>query len=76
MSAVAVFAQVVAPGGWRAWGLVDWVVAIVIVAAVVAILYFALQAMGVALPEWFKKICLVVLVAVVAILAIKLVASL
>jgi hypothetical protein len=78
MSAVSLVAQVVqpAPAGWRAWTLTDWVVAIIIVAAVVAILYVALQAMGITLPEWFKRIAIIVVVAIVAILAIKLILSL
>lgn len=76
MSSAVLLGQVVREGGWRAWTLTDWVVAIIIVAAVVAILYVALQGMGITLPDWFKKICLIVLVAVVAILAIKLILSL
>lgn len=76
MTNVATFAQVVQAGGWRTWGLVEWVVAIIIVATVIAILYVALQAMGITLPEWFKKIAIIVVVAIVAILAIKLILSL
>lgn len=77
MNAVALVAQAVAPGGgWRAWTLTDWVVAIIIVAAVIAILYVALQGMGITLPEWFKKIAVIVVVAVVAVLAIKLILTL
>ncbi len=70
------FAQVVQGGGWRAWGLVDWLIAFVVVAAVIGIVYIALRQFGIVIPDWFKQILLIVLVAVVAILAIRFVVSL
>ena len=70
------FAQVVAPGGVRAWTVGDWVIAIIVVAAVIAVLYVALQGMGITLPPWLKKIGLIVLVAVVAVVAVKLLLAL
>jgi hypothetical protein len=59
----------------RAWGVVDWIIAIIVIAACIGILYVALRVFGVTLPDWFIKICLIVVVAVVAIAAIRLVAS-
>ncbi len=54
----------------RGWTPMQWVVAIILVAAAFAILYVALPAMGIALPAWFMQIMLIVLIAFVAIAAI------
>lgn len=63
--------QVVGPAPARAWGLADVLIAIIVVAACVMILYVALRAMGVQLPPWVIHIFVIVLVAVVSVLAIK-----
>jgi len=55
--------------------LVEIAIAVVIVAAVVALVYVALQQFGIGVPEWVKKVFWIVVVAVVVILAIKLVAG-
>jgi hypothetical protein len=56
--------------------ITEWLVWIVIVAACVGIMYVALRVFGVAIPEWALKIFWICVVAVVAILAIRFVASL
>lgn len=59
-----------------AWSIGDIVIAIVIIAAVVAVMYIALRQFGVAIPPWVIQIFWVVVVAVVAILAIRFLLSL
>ncbi len=71
-----IFAQVVQGGGWRAWGLVDWLIAVIIVCAVVAIVYIALRQFGIEIPAWFKQVLLILVVAIVCILAIRFLVSL
>jgi len=56
----------------RNWTFMQWVVAIIVIAAAVAILLIALPAMGIALPSWFIQIVWVVVIAFVAIAAIGL----
>lgn len=59
-----------------AWGLVDWLVFIVIAGACIGIVYVALRVFGVAIPDWAVKIFWIVVAACVAVLAIRFVASL
>ena len=61
---------------YTTWSFVDIVVAIVIVAACIGIMYVALRVFGVTIPPWVIQIFWIVVVAVVAILAIRFVASL
>jgi hypothetical protein len=65
------FAQVVVPG----WSLGQILIAIVVVAACVALVYVALRQFGIAIPEWVKQIFWIVVVAFVVIVAIKFVLS-
>lgn len=60
----------------QAWSIADFLIAVVIVAAAVGILYLALQYFGIAIPPVIIKIFWIVIVACVAILAIRFVASL
>ncbi len=60
----------------HAWGLVDWLIFIVIAAACIGITYMALQYFGVTIPDIAVRIFWIVVVAVLAILAIRFVASL
>lgn len=53
------------------WTLENWVIAIIILAAVVGITYAALQYFGVALPSVFMRIVGIVLVAAFAIIAVR-----
>ncbi len=58
------------------WSFVNIAIAVVIVAAVVGIVYVAMRVFGVAIPQWVVHIFWICVVAVVAIFAIKFVASL
>lgn len=59
-----------------AWSIGDIVIAIVIIAAIVAVMYIALRQFGVAIPPWVIQIFWICLVAVVAIVAIRFLLSL
>lgn len=61
---------------YSTWTFVDIMVAIVIVAACIGIMYVALRVFGVTIPPWVIQIFWICVVAVVAILAIRFVASL
>ncbi len=58
------------------WGFTDFLIAIVVIAACVGITYAALQYFGITIPSVVVYIFWIVLVAIVAILAIRVVASL
>jgi hypothetical protein len=60
--------MVVAPGGW---GIVQIVIAIIVIAAVVGIMYVCLQQFGIQIPPFVVKIFWIVVAAVVGILAIR-----
>lgn len=47
------------------------VIAIIIIAAIVAIMYVALRKFGIEIPDWVLQIFWIVIVAIVAIVAIK-----
>ncbi len=54
------------------WTFMQWVIAVIIVAAAVAILFVALPAMGIVIPQWVVSIFWIVLIAFVAVAAIGL----
>jgi uncharacterized protein (DUF983 family) len=58
------------------YSLLQVLIAVVIVAGAVAIVYVVLDRMGVAIPEWVTRIFWILVVAVVAILALKFLFSL
>jgi hypothetical protein len=58
------------------WGLVDIIIAVVIIAAIIGIMYVALRQFGVAIPQWAVTIFWICIVAIVAIFAIRFVAGL
>ena len=58
------------------WGIVEWFVFIIIIAAVCGITYLALQHFGITIPPIFLRILGIVLVAAFAILAIRFLLSL
>ncbi len=60
----------------RFWSWGDILIGIVVVCAAVALVVVALKAFGIQLPEWFKQVILIVVVAVVVIVAIRFVLSL
>jgi len=59
-----------------AWSITDLLVAVVIVAACIGIMYIALRVFGVTVPPWAVQIFWIVVVAIVAIFAIRFVATL
>jgi hypothetical protein len=69
--------QILAQGGrfMAGWGLVDIIIAIIIIAAAIGIMYVALRVFGVAIPPWVVQIFWIVVVAFVAIFAIRLLFS-
>ncbi len=67
--------QIVFPHGGGGWGIGQIAIAIVIIAAVVALVYVALNQFGVGIPAWVIKIFWILVVAFVVILAIRLVLS-
>lgn len=58
------------------WSLSQTAVALVVIAAVCAILWFALGAMGIVIPQFVVVCFWIIVIAVVAVLAIRFVASL
>lgn len=53
------------------WSILAILIAIVVIAAGVAIVYVALRKFGVTIPDWVVQIFWILVVAVVAILALK-----
>lgn len=58
------------------WGLVDWFILIIVLAAVIGITYAVLNYFGVQIPPIFIRIVLIVIVAAFAIVAIRFLLSL
>lgn len=69
--------QLLAQGGrfLAGWGLVEIIIAVIIIGAAIGIMYIALQKFGVAIPPWAIQIFWIVIVAFVAIFAIRLLFS-
>jgi hypothetical protein len=65
-----------AQAAWRAWSLGDLLVAVVVIAACVALVYVALRQFGIVIPQWVVSVFWIVVVAFVVIMAIRLVMSL
>lgn len=51
--------------------MISWVLTLIIVAAVVAIALVAIRAMGVDVPPWVVQILWILVIAIVAVAAIK-----
>ncbi len=73
ISLTALFALWERPIG--AWGIVDVLKLIVVIAACIGIVYVALRVFGVTIPPWVVQIFWIVVAAFVAIFAINLIAS-
>lgn len=58
------------------WTFADYAVALVVLLAIVALVYVAARAMGAPLPQWFFQVVGIVVVAVVVIVAIRILVSL
>lgn len=61
--------------GWRTWSLGEILIAVVVIAAAIALVYVALRQFGVDIPPWAKQAFWIVIVAFVIVLAIRLVLS-
>jgi hypothetical protein len=59
--------------GFWGWSIGEIAIAIVIIAAVVALVYVALNQFGVAIPPWVVRVFWIVVVCFVVIFAIRLV---
>jgi membrane protein DedA with SNARE-associated domain len=71
------FAQIVQPVfGVRAWSLGEFLIAVVVIAACVALVWVALTKFGITFPDWVVQVFWIVIVAFVVILAIHVVLSL
>lgn len=53
--------------------LLGLIILVVVIVGVCAIAYIGCQAMGIVIPEWFKKILMIVLIVFVVIVAIKII---
>ncbi len=62
-------------GPIASWGVVEIAITIVIIAAIVALVYVALQQFGVAIPGWVQHVFWICVVAFVIIFAIRVVAG-
>ncbi len=60
----------------KGWSIADILVMIIVIAACVGIMYVALKVFGVGIPEWAVHIFWIVVVAFVAIVAIRFILSL
>ena len=69
--------SLLAVGAGVFWGytFVDVLIAVVVIAALVALVYVALRQFGVTIPGWVVQVFWIVAVAFVVIFAIRLVAS-
>jgi hypothetical protein len=59
----------------RSWSITELCIVIVMIAAVIALMFVALNKFGVAIPDWVKQCFWIVVVAFMVIFAIRLVAS-
>jgi hypothetical protein len=58
-----------------AWGIGEWIIAIIVIAACVGVMYVALNYFGVQIPPWAIRIFWIVVVACVAVFAVRLMLS-
>jgi hypothetical protein len=60
-------------GNVRVWGFGEFLIAIVVIAACVALVYVALRKFNIEIPDWVVQVFWIVVVAFVVIVAIRLV---
>ncbi len=73
---IPLFADVVVHNGPAAWGIGEWAIAIVVIVAIIAILYTALDYFGIAVPPIVLRVIGICLVALLVIVAIRFLLSL
>ncbi len=59
----------------KGWSITQWIMAVILAAAAIAILMIALPAMGIAVPGWAISMMWVIVIAVCAMAAIRVIAS-
>jgi len=59
----------------KGWTITQWIMAIILAAAAVAILMIALPAMGIAVPGWAMNMLWVIVIAICAMAAIRVLSS-
>ena len=59
----------------KGWTITQWIMAIILAAAAIAILMIALPAMGIAIPGWAINMMWVIVIAICAMAAIRVIAS-
>ena len=59
----------------KGWTITQWIMAIILAAAAIAILMIALPAMGIAIPGWAMNMLWVIVIAICAMAAIRVIAS-
>jgi hypothetical protein len=62
-------------GGVGAWGIAEWIIAIIAIAGAVGILIIVLRVMDISIPDWAWKIFWIVVLVAVAIFAVRLIFS-
>ena len=60
----------------QSWGIVDILKLVILIAAAIAIVVIALKAFEIKIPDWAVKMFWVVVIAVCALIAINIIASL
>lgn len=68
--------NLLALSNWQGWGVGEWAIALVIVAALVAVVCVALRKFEITVPDWLVKILSICLVALVVVVAIRFLISL
>lgn len=61
---------------WSSWGIGEIVIAIIVVAAILGILFVALKEFGIVIPPWVWRIIAIVFCAALCILAVRFLLSL
>ncbi len=75
-NALTLFAVALFAAGPGAWGITEIIIAVIVIAACIGILFVALRQFGVAIPGFAVQIFWICVCAFVAILAIRFVLSL
>lgn len=68
-------ALMLASVNFAAWGLIQWAIAIVVIAGIVGIVIVVLKQMGVAIPPFVLHVLWICVAVVIGVAAIKFIAS-